>query len=88
MSEKEEVERIYTVPLWRAWVTPRYRRTERVINLLKEFAARHMKSKEVKISEELNEMLWSRGIRNPPRRVTVKMVKDKDGLVTISPPAE
>ncbi len=88
MSEKEEVERIYTVPLWRAWVTPRYRRTERVINLLKEFAARHMKSKEVKISEELNEMLWSRGIRNPPRRVTVKMVKDKDGLVTISPPPE
>ncbi|MBI2127206.1 MAG: 60S ribosomal protein L31 [Thaumarchaeota archaeon] len=88
MSEKEEVERIYTVPLWRAWVTPRYRRTERVINLLKEFAARHMKSKEVKISEELNEMLWSRGIRNPPRRVTVKMVKDKDGLVTISQPAE
>jgi len=88
LSEKEEVERIYTVPLWRAWVTPRYRRTERVINLLKEFAARHMKSKEVKISEELNEMLWSRGIRNPPRRVTVKMVKDKDGLVTISPPAE
>jgi large subunit ribosomal protein L31e len=88
LSEKEEVERIYTVPLWRAWVTPRYRRTERVINLLKEFAARHMKSKEVKISEELNEMLWSRGIRNPPRRVTVKMVRDKDGLVTISPPAE
>ena len=88
MSEKEEVERIYTVPLWRAWVTPRHRRTERAINLLKEFAGRHMKSKAVKISEELNEMMWCRGIRNPPRRVTVKMVKDKDGLVTISPSAE
>ena len=82
----EELERVYTVPLWRAWVTPRYRRTERAINLIKEYAVHHMKAKTIKISEELNEMMWSKGIQNPPRRVTVKMAKDKDGKVTISIP--
>ena len=82
----EELERVYTVPLWRAWVTPRYRRTERAINLIKEYAVHHMKAKTIKISEELNEMMWTRGIQNPPRRVTVKMAKDKDGKVTISIP--
>jgi len=30
--------------------------------------------------------MWSKGIQNPPRRITVKMVKDKDGQVTISTP--
>ena len=84
MSEKEEIERIYTVPLWRAWVTPRHRRTERAINLIREFAERHMKSDKIKFAEELNESMWSRGIQNPPRRITVKMAKDKDGVVTIS----
>lgn len=86
MSEKEEVERVYTVPLWRAWVTPRHRRTERAINVIKEFAVHHMKSEKIKFSEALNELMWSRGIQNPPRRITVKMVKDKDGEVTISTP--
>lgn len=85
MSEKEEVERIYTVPLWRAWVTPRHRRTKRAINVIREFAQRHMKSDKIKVSEELNESMWSRGIQNPPRRITVKMVKDADGVITISP---
>ena len=82
----EDVERIYTVPLWRAWVTPRHRRTKRAINLIKEFATHHMKSEKIKISEELNELMWNRGIQNPPRRIKVKMVKDKDGQVTISNP--
>ena len=80
----EEVERVYTVPLWRAWVTPRHRRTKRAINIIKEYATHHMKSEKIMISEELNELMWSKGIQNPPRRITVKMVKDKDGRVTIS----
>ena len=89
MSEKkEELERIYTVPLWRAWLTPRHRRTERAINVIKEFAQHHMKSDKIKFSEEVNESMWSKGIQNPPRRITVKMARDADGVVTISPAPE
>jgi len=87
MSKQEvELERIYTVPLSRAWIAARHRRTRRAINILREFAEHHMKSSEIKIDTELNEELWKRGITSPPRRITVKMEKDEDGLVTISLP--
>jgi large subunit ribosomal protein L31e len=86
MSEKDlDLEtRIYTIPLRRAWASPKYRRSRRAITLIKEFAERHMKAIEVKISHELNEEIWKRGIENPPRRINVKMNKDKDGIVFIS----
>lgn len=45
-----------------------------------------MKSSEIKIDTALNEKLWNRGITKPPRRITVKMEKDEDGIVTISLP--
>jgi large subunit ribosomal protein L31e len=89
LSEQDvEVERVYTVPLSRAWITARHRRTRRAVNILREFAEHHMKSSEIKIDTELNETLWKRGITRPPRRITVKMEKDEDGVVTISLPKE
>jgi hypothetical protein len=54
--------------------------------MLREFAEKHMKSSEIKITMELNEEIWKRGITKPPRRITVKMEKDEDGIVTISLP--
>src|SRR5579864_3725648 len=87
MSKQEtEIERIYTVPLSRAWITARHRRTRRAVNMLREFAEKHMKSSEIKIDMDLNEEIWKRGITKPPRRITVKMEKDEDGIVTISLP--
>ncbi len=89
MSEQEiELERVYTVPLSRAWIAARHRRTRRAVHILREFAEHHMKSSEIKIDTELNEALWKRGITKPPRRITVKMEKDEDGVVTISLPKE
>jgi large subunit ribosomal protein L31e len=43
-----------------------------------------MKSDEVKLEQDLNRQIWSRGKTNPPRKVRVKMVKDEDGVVTVS----
>ena len=87
MSEqKSELERVYTVPLSRAWITARHKRTRRAVNILKEYAEKHMKSSEIKIDTDLNEELWKRGITKPPRRITVRMEKDEDGVVTISLP--
>ncbi len=87
-EQKIELERIYTVPLSRAWITARHKRTRRAVKILREFAEKHMKSEEIKIDTELNERLWNRGITRPPRRITVKMEKDEDGVVTISLPEE
>jgi len=42
----------------------------------------------VKISEEVNELIWERSIQKPPRRIKVLMEKDEDGVVVISLPKE
>ncbi|MBI5133210.1 MAG: 60S ribosomal protein L31 [Thaumarchaeota archaeon] len=83
MSE-EELSRVYTINLSKVWLAPRIRRTKRAINMIREFAQRHMKSDDVKIDRNLNEVMWERGIRKPPRKIRVKMVKDEDDVVTVS----
>ena len=73
MSNTEEnVTRLYTINLGKAWITPQYRRTDRVINIVKDFAKRHMKTDDIKIDQDLNRQIWSRGKTNPPRKVPSK----------------
>ena len=85
MSKTEEsLSRVYTINLGKAWLTPRYRRTDRVMNMVREFAIKNMKSDEVKIDQDLSRHIWARGKTNPPRKVRVKMVKDEDDIVTVS----
>src|SRR5919197_4345830 len=81
---EENLTRVYTINLGRAWLTPQHKRTDRVINMIREFAEKHMKSDEIKLEQDLNRQIWSRGKTNPPRKVRVKMVKDEDGVVTVS----
>ena len=94
--EEEEIveERIYTIPLRRAWIAPRKKRAPRAMRIVKGFIQRHMKVEtEIKgeeeeegrlvISNEVNERLWSRGIEKPPRNIRVRAVKDKEGVVTL-----
>src|SRR5438128_11845752 len=84
LSSEESVKRIETVNLGRAWITPRYRRTDRVITMIREFAKKNMKSNEVKLDQDLNRQIWRRGKTNPPREVRLKLVKDADGAVVVS----
>ena len=84
MSIEENLTRVYTINLGRAWITPEHKRTDRVINIIREFAEKHMKSSEVKLDQDLNRQVWARGKTNPPRKVRVKMVKDDDDVVTVS----
>ncbi len=81
----EELERTYKVPLGKVLIAPRNKRAVRAVRKLRQFAKKHMHSDEVKLDPQLNEIIWKRGIRKPPRKVTVKMVKDKDGVVTVTP---
>ena len=83
MSEPAE-DRIYTVPLGRAWVVPRYRRAEKAVTILRKFVQRHMKPEEVVIEPAVNEAIWARGIKNPPRKIRVRLSKDDEGLITVS----
>jgi large subunit ribosomal protein L31e len=85
MSNIEDtLARIYTINLSKAWLTPKHKRTDRVVNMIKEFAIKHMKSSQIKIDQELNRYIWERGKTNPPRKVRVRIVKDEDDQVIIS----
>src|SRR5438093_458842 len=83
MSE-ENTTRIYTVNLAKAWDTPKYRRTDRVINIIKEFTQHHMQTDKVKIDQDLNRHIWSRGKTNPPRKIRLRMIKEEDDTVVVS----
>jgi large subunit ribosomal protein L31e len=96
-AEEEIVEeRIYTIPLSRAWIAPRKKRAPRAVRIVKGFIQKHMKIEEktataeeekeggkLVISDEVNKKLWSRGIEKPPRNIRVRAAKDKDGIVTL-----
>ncbi len=79
-------EKVYTIPLRHVHVvTPRGKRAPRSVRDVKDYVSRHMKSDEVKISNEINSELWARGINKPPRKITVRAVKDKEGKVIVYP---
>ena len=79
----EPLTRVYMVPLRRAFEAPKYRRTKVAVRIIREFTIRHMKATEVKIEKGVNELLWSRGITNPPRRIRLEMERDEDGVVFV-----
>jgi large subunit ribosomal protein L31e len=88
-KEREEIEvveeRICTIPFRKVWATPMGKRTPRASRVLRAFVKRHMKAENVEISNAVNEELWARGIRKPPRQITVRLVKDKEGRVIVYP---
>jgi large subunit ribosomal protein L31e len=98
-KEKEEEfveERIYTIPLGKAWVRPPKKRAPRAMRMIRAFITKHMKLEmrpEVKeergelptlvITNDVNEKVWDRGIEKPPRKIRVRATKDKEGNVTV-----
>ena len=96
----DEVERVFTIPLSVTKQVPRTKRAPRAIKEIKEYVLRHMgdksadkddekgKKKDVWIDFKLNELLWERGIENPPSKVRVKAIRFEDGLIEVSLPDE
>ncbi len=79
-----EIKRTYVVPLRREFQkVPNYKRTSKAVKAVREFAAKHMKSDNVKLGKYLNLHLHSRGRKNPPHKVNVDMIKDNEGVVRV-----
>ena len=81
----QELERVHTINLGKVLLSPDNQRSKRAINMIKEYATRHMKTKEIKIEESLSHQIWKRGIRHPPRKIRVMMTKTDEGFVLVSP---
>jgi len=80
----EKAEREYIIPLrYKGRAVPRYKKTPKAIKTIKEFLVKHMKVKDrnlkkIKIDKYLNEQMWFRGIKKPPVKIKVKVVKEGD----------
>jgi large subunit ribosomal protein L31e len=70
---KESVERIYTIPLRKIKSAPRGVRTELAIKLIQRFLRRHVG--DVKLDPKLNQAVWAYGIKHPPSRIRIKVIK-------------
>ena len=94
--EEEDIveERFYTIPLRKVWTAPRKKRAPKAARVVRSFVLKHMKvqldtveeeeePEKLVIDNEVNEKLWSRGIEKPPRKIRVRVVKDKEGVVTV-----
>lgn len=83
-----KIEREYVIPLReRCRPVPHYKKTPKAVKTIKEFLVRHMKVRDrdlnkIKIDPFLNEMLWFRGIKNPPHKIKVRVRKEK-GIVNV-----
>ena len=79
-------EKFYTVNLRDVWMAPRIKRAPKAIKTVKEFVKRRMKVDDVKISNAVNEEIWKRSIKKPPRKIKIRAVKDKEGQVIVFHP--
>lgn len=88
-EEKPLLERTYVIPLKKDIMkSPRYKRAEKAIRVIRIFLAKHMKVPDrdiskIKLDLWLNRALWLRGIKNPPYKITVKAIKDAEGIVKV-----
>jgi ribosomal protein L31E len=81
----QDLERVHTINLGKVLLSPDNQRAKRAINMVKEYATRHMKTEEIKIEESLSHQIWKRGIKHPPRKIRVMMTKTDEGFVLVSP---
>ncbi len=76
------MDRQYTISLRKDVATvPPYKRAKKAVNSVRDFLKKHMKAEDVRLGVELNKHLWSRGIKNPPMKVSVN-VTEADGVVS------
>jgi len=75
---EEGSQTVLTIPLRDAWKAARNRRAEAAVNLLKRHVRRHTKTENVILSGKVAEMLWRRGIQNPPRKIRVALEIDEE----------
>jgi large subunit ribosomal protein L31e len=87
MADKStELERIYTIPLRRAHNGTRSKRADRAVRDVREYLQRHMKSEEIWIDGEVNELIWSHGKFRIPSRIRIRATRFEDGVVEVTLP--
>jgi len=78
-------ERLYTIPLGKAYEGPTVKRANRAVTLVREYITKHAKVSNVSISGTLNRYLWKGSRKHPPRNVKIKVIKEGDKALAYLP---
>ena len=69
-------EKIITLNLRKQVVrTPLWKRSNATVKILREVLEKKTKIKKIKIGKNINEKIWSRGIKNPETSLRIKVTK-------------
>ena len=82
---KEFKEKTITINLKQVFQKPVTKRAINANYVLRESVRKETRLNEFSISNKINELLWSRGKYNCPRKITVKVVNEKGKAVIMLP---
>jgi len=82
---QEFKEKTITVNLRAVFAKPTTKRAINSSHVLKNLVRKETRLKELKISNKVNELIWSRGRFNAPRKMTVKIIAEKGNGIIMLP---
>ncbi len=68
------------IPLRAAWNVPRTKRANRAMAEIRNHVSQHMKiqeNEEIWIDQAVNEVIWSRGMQKPPRKIRIVCTREE-----------
>jgi large subunit ribosomal protein L31e len=80
VEKKENIQEFHIKINIRKWIlkTPLKRRAKKAAKVIREIIMKRYKSKNVLLSVRLNNYIWSRGIKKPPTRYKLRIIKKED----------
>jgi ribosomal protein L31E len=84
---KEFKEKTIIANLSKVYQKPATKRARSAATILRNIITKETRMENIKFSNKVNELLWSRGKFNAPRKVTIKVIPDK-GIARVILPDE
>jgi len=77
-AEKQPVTREYTIDIHKRCHGMAFKqRAPRALREIRQFAAKAMGTKDVRVDTKVNKYIWNNGIRNIPRRIRVRIQRKR-----------
>ena len=75
-------ERIYTINLRKRLLKiPRWKKSKKAVDIVKDFLKKHMKSDDIRIGKNMTEKIWEGGNQKPPNKIKIKAIKNDDNII-------
>lgn len=77
---KDFKEKIMTVRFTKVFEKPATKRAKSALHILKKAIKKETRAEQIKLTNKVNETLWKRGLFKSIRQITIKVVKEKEGV--------